>query len=67
MKADKEKMMCDYLENMAAKIGGDVRVIKAASGHFMMYRNGDFIHGVRVSMEDSRDDFNAKVKKLIEK
>ena len=61
----KEKMMCAYLEGMAAKVGGNVRVLKNANGHFVMYRNGDFIHGVRVSMEDSREDFNAKVRKLM--
>ncbi len=62
---NKEKLMCSYLESMAAKVGGNVRVFLNTIGHFMMYRNGDFINGVRVSMEDSREDFNAKVKKLM--
>lgn len=64
MKAEKAKQMCEYLENMAAKVGGDVRVLNTG-GHFTMYRKGDFINGVRVSMEESRESFNAKVKKLM--
>ena len=63
---NKEKQMCAYLESMAAKVGGNVRVFKTDNDHFTMYRNGDFINGVRVSMEESREDFNAKVKKLME-
>ena len=64
--AKNEKQICAYLESMAAKAGGDVTVFKAASGHLMMYRKGDFINGVRVSLEESREDFNAKVRKLME-
>ena len=63
--AKNEKQVCAYLENMAAKVGGDVRVLNA-SGHLTMYRKGNFIEGVRVSLEDSKEVFNAKVKKLME-
>lgn len=63
--AKNEKQVCAYLENMAAKVGGDVRVLNT-SGHLTMYRNGDFINGVRVSLDDTREVFAEKVRKLME-
>ena len=63
-KAEKDRQMCAYFENMAAKVGGNVRVLNT-NGHFTMYRNGDFTKGVRVSMEDPRGLFNNKVSWLM--
>lgn len=61
----KNEQICAYLESMAEKAGGDVRVY-CVGGKYFMHRKGNPDFAFRVSMEETREAFNDKVKILME-
>lgn len=56
---------CEYLEAMAKKAGGDVKVFTNASGKYIMQRKGDPTKSVQVSLEEPREEFDRKVQRLM--
>ena len=58
--------ICAYLEAMAEKAGGDVRVFSNGNGKYFMHRTGKSDVSFQVSMEETREAFNEKVKILME-
>ena len=63
--AKNDAQICAYLESMAAKVGGNVRVYKNIHGDYTMHRVDCAWKSVRVSMDESRESFNDKVVKLM--
>ena len=57
---------CEYLEAMAAKAGGDVRVFTDANGKFLMHKRGKPEKSFKVKLDEPREKFNEKVKILME-
>lgn len=64
--AKNEAQICAYLETMAANVGGNVKAYKNIYGDYTLQRLDSFGKSVRVSMEESRESFNAKVIRLME-
>ena len=64
--AKNDGQVCAYLEAMAAKVGGNATVYKNFYGDFTMQRVDGIGKSVRVRMDEPRESFNAKVKKLME-
>lgn len=62
----RDERACAYLEAMAEKAGGDVRIFTNASGKYMMQKRGDHLRSIQVSLEETRESFNAKVKRIME-
>lgn len=65
---EKERMICEYLEGMAQKVGGDVIVRPSGkkNEYIMRNRNNPLGRNIAVSMETPREDFNRAVKWLME-
>lgn len=63
---NKDERACAYLEAMAEKVGGDVRVFTNANGAYIMQKKGNTLRSVRVSLDDRREDFNRKVRMIME-
>ena len=58
---------CAYLEAMAEKAGGkDVRVYSKAKGVYIMHLKGKPQRSVQVKMDEKREEFNRKVRLLME-
>lgn len=57
---------CEYLEAMAAKVGGDVRVFSNDKGKFTMHKRGKPEKSFKISLDEPREKFNEKVKILME-
>lgn len=57
---------CEYLEAMAQKAGGDVKVFTDAKGAFIMHKRGIPQKSFKVSLEEKRESFDRKVRILME-
>ena len=57
---------CAYLEAMAAKVGGDVKVYINAKGKYMMQKRGAPQKSIRVKLDEPRESFDDKVRMLME-
>ena len=62
----KDERACAYLEAMATKAGGDVKVFTNAYGKFIMQKRGDPLRYIQVSLEETRESFERKVKWIME-
>lgn len=62
----KDEQACAYLEAMAKKAGGDVKIYTNANGKYMMQKRGDHMRSVQVSLEERREEFDRKVRWLME-
>ncbi len=62
----KSEQACAYLESMARKSGGDVKVFQNAQGKFVMHKKGEPQRAAQVSLEEPRERFVATVKWLME-
>ena len=60
-----QERACEYLEAMAKKAGGDVKVHTNLYGAFVMQRTGDPTKSVVVSLEEPREEFDRKVQRLM--
>lgn len=63
---NRQEQVCAYLEAMAEKVGGDVKVYTNAEGKYMMQKRGDLSRSVRVSLDERREEFDRKVRWLME-
>lgn len=60
---------CAYLEAMAEKVGGDVKVFRNDRGAYIMQRSDALGAGAmsfRVKLDEPREKFNRKVQRLME-
>lgn len=65
---EKERTICEYLEEMARKVGGDVIVRPSGrkNEYIMRSRKNPLGRNIAVTMETPREDFNRAVKWIME-